>query len=233
MSCEFAHHDGSYVLGALAPSERLEFERHMTQCDDCSRSVRELAGLPGLLSQVDPADLDATAAPPLPSTILPALVRDVRTSQRRRTTIVAGVAAAVAAVAVGSAALTADVLRRPEVTAGPTPTSVTSTVPARAMDAVGATPVRADVRVAGVSWGTKLDMTCTYEQVEEGYEASPDAVYALVVRTTDGRTEQVATWKGLPGRTMRVSGATATNRQDIDTVELRTAGGILVLQLTV
>lgn len=57
MTCELAHWDGAYVLGALSPTERLEFEEHLTRCDDCSRSVRELAGVPGLLAQVGPDDL--------------------------------------------------------------------------------------------------------------------------------------------------------------------------------
>ena len=53
MSCPFAHDDAAYVLGALSPAERLEFERHLGRCDDCTRAVRELAGLPGLLGRVD------------------------------------------------------------------------------------------------------------------------------------------------------------------------------------
>ena len=48
-----------------------------------------------------------------------------------------------------------------------------------------------------------------------------------------GSPFHVATWKGLPGRTMRVSGATATSRGDIRTVELRTAEGTVVLRLSV
>lgn len=100
------------------------------------------------------------------------------------------------------------------------------------MTAVGTTPVRADVLIAGVAWGTRLDVTCSYEEADE-YEVSPAAEYALVVQTRDGRIEQVATWKGLPGRTMRVSGATATNRSDIQTVEVRTEEGVVVLRLSV
>ena len=45
--------------------------------------------------------------------------------------------------------------------------------------------------------------------------------------------EQVATWKALPGRTMRLTGATATGRTDITTVEVRTADGRVVLTLPV
>ena len=59
--CAFTHDDAAYVLGALSPAERLEFERHLAGCDDCSRSVRSLAGMPGLLDRAvsDPGLADA------------------------------------------------------------------------------------------------------------------------------------------------------------------------------
>ena len=85
MSCPFAHDDGAYVLGALSPAERLEFERHLPGCDECTRSVRELAGLPGLLGRVDASDLeDHLVDEPVPETLLPALAREVRRTRFRR-----------------------------------------------------------------------------------------------------------------------------------------------------
>ena len=52
------------------------------------------------------------------------------------------------------------------------------------------------------------------------------------MHTRDGRSEQVATWKSLPGKTMRLAAATATSRADIASVEMRTASGDPVLELT-
>ena len=234
MTCERAHLDGSYVLGALTPSERLDFERHLVGCVECSRSVRELAGLPGLLAQVDVRDLEPPTAPPVPPTLLPSLVREVRGSERRRTvliaTVAASAAAAVAAVAVGTLAV-GGAFDDPTTGPSPSPSSVTSAPTARPMIAVGDTPVRAAVLLSAVAWGTRLDLTCSYAVDEEEYEASTAGEYALVVRTRDGRTQQVATWRGLPGRTMHLSAATASSRNDIETVELRTAGGVVVLRL--
>ena len=104
---------------------------------------------------------------------------------------------------------------------------------ARLADGAGRTDGRAaDVLVANVAWGTRLDASRSYAAEDEDYDASPGAEYALVVRTRDGRAEQVATWRGLPGRTMRLSAATATSRSEIETVEMRTADGV-VLRLTV
>jgi anti-sigma factor RsiW len=105
MNCEFAELDGAYVLGSLSPGERQAYEKHLATCESCSRSVRELAGLPGLLAQVDVADLEGGPQPPVPDTLLPSLVREVRGAQRRRSFLVAGVAAGLTAVAVGSIAV--------------------------------------------------------------------------------------------------------------------------------
>ncbi|WP_353952188.1 zf-HC2 domain-containing protein [Knoellia sp. S7-12] len=234
MSCELAHLDGSYVLGALSPAERLEFERHMAGCAECSRSVRELAGIPGLLAQVDLSDIGDASVPPVPATLLPSLVSEVRTAQRRRSVWVGAAAASVAAVAVGTLAVATGLGRGPEPlgASSPTPTA-TSTASKLSMEAVGSSPVRADLALAGVAWGTRLEMTCSYGEGEDDYEAIHGWVYGLFVQTRDGRFEQVATWKGLPGRTMNLQAATAAQRQDIQRVEVRTSGGVVILRLSV
>lgn len=59
MDCDYAHQDGSYVLGALSTAERNEFEQHLTVCEDCARSVRELTPLTALLARLDAAALNA------------------------------------------------------------------------------------------------------------------------------------------------------------------------------
>ena len=51
------------------------------------------------------------------------------------------------------------------------------------------------------------------------------------MHTRDGGTEQVATWKGLPGRTMRVTGATALTTDQIASVEVQDATGRTLLSL--
>ena len=81
---------GLYVLGALEPGERLEFERHLQSCDECTAEVRSLAGvtaaLPYGVPLVDPpaslrgrvmAVAGRTSATPSKVVALPA--RPVRT----------------------------------------------------------------------------------------------------------------------------------------------------------
>ena len=56
--------DAAYVLGALSPAERREFEEHLAGCPACQAAVSELAGMPGLLAQVPPEDAALLAAAP-------------------------------------------------------------------------------------------------------------------------------------------------------------------------
>jgi anti-sigma factor RsiW len=53
---KFAQWDAAYVLGALSPAERREFEEHLASCPSCQAAVSELAALPGLLAQLSPDD---------------------------------------------------------------------------------------------------------------------------------------------------------------------------------
>src|SRR3712207_3271102 len=101
MSCQYADRDGAYLLGALTPSERLEFEHHLSRCEECARSVRQLAGLPGLLARVDPSVIDEPPdTEPVPPGVLPALVAETRKAQRRRGLLTAVAAAAATAAVV-------------------------------------------------------------------------------------------------------------------------------------
>jgi hypothetical protein len=227
MTCAYADRDGSYVLGALAPAERLEFEQHLPGCATCARSVRELAGLPGLLARVDPAVLEPSVGDePPPGSALPALLHAVRRARRRRSLVTAGVAAAAVAAVTVPVALTGALAGDPR--------PVTAPASSRVMAPVGDVPVRARLSFSSVAWGTRLDLTCTYGRDGAGAGADlPAAVtYAIFVRTREGRTQQVGTWRALDGRTMRLTAATAATRRDIAAVEVRTTGGRPVLELT-
>ena len=229
MSCDLAHRDGSYVLGALSPAERRAFEQHLAGCKECARTVRELAGLPGLLARVDRAVLeDPDVVEPVPDTLLPALVRDVRREGRRRTLVTAGLAAAAAVVVAGVPLAVSGVLEGDR-----TPSAPVASATAQRMVPVGDVPVRASLAFASVTWGTRLDLTCTYAPRGEQYHHLPPRVtYALVVRTRDGRTEQVGTWRSLEGRTMRLTAGTSSPRNQIASVQVRTTEGRPVLELT-
>jgi hypothetical protein len=232
MSCEFAHSDAAYVLGALSPGERLDFEKHLAGCDDCTRAVQELAGLPGLLGRVD-ADVldDPPADEPLPRTLLPALSREVVRRRRGRTFAAAGLAAAVVAVVAVGAPIVVNQLDDGNGTSTSAPRTEPSDIVTRAMAPVGEVPVEATLGLEQVKWGTKLLLTCSYEPQSVKYNLPPAVDYTLFVRTRGGTTEQVGSWRSIGGTTMHLAAATSSNRGDIESVEVRTPSGRVVLRL--
>jgi hypothetical protein len=224
--------DGSFVLGSLSPAERREFEAHLDGCEPCSRAVRDLAGLPGLLARIGPEVFEGTEPEPVPETLLPRLSRAVRRHQHRRTWLTAGIAAAaaVAITAGGALALGTNGDSTPEVS--PQPSTSTSIAPpvGDALVNTSNDPMVASVALTPVAWGTKLDLTCSYPRNAGIYEGGG---YAMVVHTKGGHAERVATWHGVPGESMHVSGATAAWRKDITSVEVTHLDGtkIAVLRL--
>jgi hypothetical protein len=230
-SCSYAHLDGSYVLGALSPAERQEYERHLDDCPACARAVQELAGLPGLLGKTDLAALESPEAEvPLPDTLLPTLVHEVRRQQRRRLLATGAVAAAAAAVLTVGSLTVLGGAGDPAPQAVPAP-SVSAAPSGEEMVPVGYGRMAANVALASVPWGTRLDLACSYAPAGPGDDGAA-ASYALFVQTRDGRSEQVATWRALPGRTMTLTAATSATRDQIRSVEVRTADGQPVLKLT-
>jgi hypothetical protein len=218
MSCSYATWDAAYVLGSLSTSDRREFESHLSGCDTCSRAVRDLAGMPGLLGRLDPEIFDEGEPEPAPDTLLPRLIDAMHRGQRRRTWFTAGLAAAAAVVITvgGALVLEHDGSAAPEATAPTTSATVAAPSTTVAMKPVGGDDsMTASVALTTVGWGTRLDLTCSYRQSHQGAGS-----YALVVHTTNGRTERVGTFKGLPGRTMQLTGATATPEADIRSVEV-------------
>jgi hypothetical protein len=225
--CPYEMWDGSYVLGSLSPAERREFEQHLDGCDHCSRAVRDLAGLPGLLGRIGPEVFDESEPEPVPETLLPRLSRAVRRRQQRRTWLTAGIAAAAAVVVTTGGAIALDHGdSKTPVSSGPPAVAID---PSRSMTRVATDPMTASVSLTSVAWGTKLDLTCSYPRGTVDYEGG---AYALVVHLANGHTEQVATWNGLPGKQMHVSGATSAWKSTIRSVVVTKLGGGPVAQLT-
>ena len=229
--CEHAHDDAAYVLGALSPTERLEFERHLATCDDCSRSVRALAGMPGLLDLADASVLEHPPVDtPLPATLLPSLHRAVEARARRRTVVVAALAAAAAAVVALAVPV---VLHRlgDEPVAGPSTSSPSADVETLDMVSDGPAPIHASVGLEQVTWGTRMLLTCTYDTGWVDVELPDEVDYLLFVTADDGHTEQVGSWRSVDGTTMEVPAATSVARDAIASVEVRTTDGRVVLRL--
>lgn len=229
MSCDFAHDAGPYLIGALSPDDRLAFEKHLAGCDSCARAVRDLAGMPGLLARVDEDVLtQAAGEEPVPATLLPRLAREVRRTRRRQVLVSAAVAAAVAVVA--AVPITVVQLRDSSNPPAASPSSSPSEEPPTGdrMQPVGKVPVRASLDLESVTWGTKLNLVCTYAR-DRGMPSR--VTYALQVRARDGHTEQVGTWRSVDGMTMHLTAGTAMRTQNIASVEVLATDGTPLLRL--
>jgi hypothetical protein len=229
MTCEFSHLDGVYVLGSLAASERAAYERHLPGCAECSRAVRELAGLPGLLGRVPLEVLEPPGErEPVPATLLPAVVAEVRRSRRWRAATAVILAAAAVILVLGVTGVVVALLDEGDGPPAAGPTTSETTAPAERMDSLGAGWATGWISLTERPWGTRIDLTCTYRG--GGYDGW--ASYVMVVRSVDGDIEQVGSWRTESGREAHVTLATAVAPEDIESVVVRTAEGESVLRLT-
>lgn len=99
MTCPFREWDVAYVLGSLTSDDLQAYEHHLAACPPCEHEVCRLAGTAGLLSRV-PATwaVDLATAPPVPTTVLPALARAARRQRLMVTATAVLVAAVIGAV---------------------------------------------------------------------------------------------------------------------------------------
>ncbi|MFI9641299.1 zf-HC2 domain-containing protein [Micromonospora sp. NPDC051925] len=229
--CEFAHDDGAYVLGALAPADRAAYERHLAGCAPCRQAVAEVAVLPGLLGRLDPTTLEEFLPPPPEISRAPELIatardrrRRDRTRNRRRYAVTALVAAVFALVLGfgGASAL------RP----APTPAPTTQAVRMVSMAPVSAkTPaVHAEIGLSGTKWGTEVVMHCGYDATVDYGKAY---TFRLVAHGPDDATEQIASWLAAPGDDVNLRGATRFTDSELVRLELVRADGTLVLSYDV
>jgi hypothetical protein len=221
----FAEWDSAYVLGALSPAERREYEEHLESCDLCRRSVAELTPIPGLLARLAPEraaavlDEPAVAAQALRPELLEAVRREGRRRRIRRTRLRLAMAAAAVVVVLTAVLVPLAFLR---------PAADTQTV---AFEAVTDVPVSATATLTSVGWGTRIELDCRYGDV--GASDAPDVgwPYALYVVDRDGNRSEVSSWRANPGKTARLAAATAVEIEDIASLEVRALGSGDVLLL--
>jgi hypothetical protein len=208
-----------YVLGALPPEERHQYEEHVRDCAACAAAVRELAGLPGLLARL-PAEQVAGEHgdqfdPPLPQTLLPRLMRQVGRERRRGRLRVGLAAAGVAAVVgVGGTVMVQHM------------TETKQRAPARtvALQAVGNTRMSGEVQLISWGWGTTVRMIC--HEVPR-----PDSsVYTLYVTDRSGQQYLVSSWHSVPNQEATIPGAVALSPDDVASIQVKDDEQVVVLQ---
>ncbi len=226
----FAEWDAAYVLGALSPAERREFEDHLEECEKCRSAVSELSALPGLLGRIDEArafalledfDQDAAAGEPGPPADLVARIQNRERRDRTRRRIGKGAALAAAAAIAAVLAL----VLPPALTPAAEPTLAAALTPTAAE-----VPVQARIELTSVGWGTRIEMDCSYRPVAPGPDGGyGPAEYAMWVVDRNGAETPLSTWSASPGGTVHVTAGTALALADIAEVEVRTASGDRVL----
>jgi hypothetical protein len=233
-NCRFEFDDGAYVLGALAPAERADFERHLPGCPSCRRAVASLAVLPGLLSRLDAAR--ANPSEPAPPSLLPRTLQAViarrRAERRRRTWYAIGGAVAAAALAAVVGLTVNQVATGPVVVGLPTATT-TSPSPANPVltamrPARPTSPVSGEVGLVPVEGGTRIDMTCRYAA---GYEGRW-TVRLVVIPANGGPSEQVGTWTAASGSEVKLQAITHFTLGEIGRIEVQRGDATALLTWT-
>ena len=219
----YAYDDAAYVLGALEPADRVAFERHVASCPICHQSVTELAGLPAILQQVDPASLDTLNAEPVPDSLLPRLLAEVSRNRSRRTVRIAAtgflVACLLAVLAFGGVQVWSH-SHRPQVLV---------------MQPVSpdATGVHATVRLLGDSADPRIQLDCGYlgnpnEEPNPSYEPS----YRMVVFNRAGMMRDLGSWSPEPGENVELVRDSPWRLQALSRIEIATSSGEVLLRLS-
>jgi hypothetical protein len=216
----FAQWDAAFVVGALSPTERREFEDHLADCAECQRAVAALSPTVALLSQVSPERAESIDAEPAGNPVAAdggvggpdSSVREVvvslgRRRMRRRRVWWAAAAAAVALV-IAAVAIPVSISRM-------APTS------SFALESVADVPLEASVELSSVAWGTRIELECRYTRREGSDIPAEGWPYVLTVVSVDGATTDVSTWRAEPGSTARLSAGTALDVDEIGAIEIR------------
>jgi hypothetical protein len=214
----FIEWDAAYVLGALTAADRRAFEDHLEDCEPCRRAVAQLAPTVGLLSRITREDAERLDDGPDGSARsgLVSLARE-RARRRRRTTWLVAAAAAVLVVAA---------------VAVPVELATLASVPTTsfALQDVADVPLEASVRLTDVDWGTRIELDCRYPDVYATDVPEGGWTYTLAVVAADGSDATVSTWRAEPGTSARLSAGTALTVGDIRAIEIRTAGGAVLMR---
>jgi anti-sigma-K factor RskA len=254
----FAEWDAAYVLGALSPAERREFEDHLDDCEKCRAAVSELSALPGLLGRIDDARAFAVLEeaqleeaqleeaqleeaqlerdpvegdPDAAAGSQPGPPADLVAriqNRERRDRIRRRIGMGAALAAAAAIAAVLALVLPPVFTPAVQPAFAAELTPTDS-----STPVDASVALTTVPWGTRIEMDCRYHPGPPGPDGGYVPVsYALWVVDQDGAESSLSTWTVTQAGTVEIAADTALALSDIARVEVRSESGVQVLLQT-
>lgn len=223
--------DAAYVLDALTPEEKAEYEQFLAAAPADTSGLTELADTAALLDLLSPEEALALldepsesseappAAEPAPALLLPTLAAaaERRRARSRRAVIASVLASAAAFLLIGG------IIGYNSITTSP-PTGVSL----QAMAPGQREGVTASLAVTGEEWGTRLDWECRYTKDW----ASNVSSYDLVVTSTDGAESTVASWRPAGDQASGLAAATDIPASEIRSVEIRETGTATPLAVT-
>jgi hypothetical protein len=239
---KFAQWDAAYVLGALSPADRREYEEHLAGCPTCQAAVSELAAIPGLLAQVSPADAamlsmavdnkarhgETATATATEAELMEAsatetelieagpptslLPKMIKKARTRRRKMLAAVAGIAAAAVLVIGGVVVGTGLVPLRPESPQRVAFSQVVPS-AITAV------ADV-IPG-SGGTEIKVECVYAEVNDPRPGGGHNEYSIFVIDRSGHGEQIKEWPATPNKLMRPSGMTPLRLSQIADLEIR------------
>lgn len=234
MNCQHTVSLGVYLLGALEPAERYDFEAHLATCDKCSRELVRLSPLPGLLNQITPEDFEDELPPtavepvhpnvvpmpavryepqPVPLPAEPQVIADTPSRLPRRYAQVAAAAAVVVLLTIGGIFGWQAIRHQP---ADDQPAGVT-------WSATGADGVSGDARLVDHEWGTEIQVTMR--------ELPPGKKCYLVVFDHYGRYEIAGWWGTDHDPEQEIPASTSIDRSKIERLEFKLDEATTVLTI--
>lgn len=207
---EQRHALGSYLLGALDPAERAEFEAHLTHCPECREELARSAGIPGLLSRLTLEDATGDSSPQPVAPPLPSLLDRVRRERSRQHRRLRRWQAGTAAAALAAASLL-----------GVTVLSA-QTPPADRFTAAAGVTAAGQLIIDPKPWGTQLHLTV---------HLPPASAYVAYAVSPTGTRTVAATWGPTPSSRMTLDAATNLRPSQLRAVEIATTTGTPLLHL--
>jgi Putative zinc-finger len=200
---------GAFLLGELDEVERTAMQTHLSSCPVCQVEVRELEPVVAALADASPDRIDEAPLPPgdLEESTLAPILGEIHRARRRRRQFrwSALAAAAICVVAIGLAGFTW--LLEPAVALEPLSFSVEP-----GMEVEG--------NLIEHDSGTEIRLVVS--GLRDGQ------TYRVTLVSEDGERVNAGTFIGIGDKQLRGTFKAALLREDVDRLEVRTAGGELV-----